>query len=56
MKKHLVVIIDNNKKIEPKLYTCTTAEKTKEEAVQAAKTTYENKYKNLDYSSYYFID
>ena len=56
MKKHLVVIIDNNKQIEPKLYTCTIAEKTKEQAVQAAKKTYEDKYKNFDYSSYHFID
>lgn len=54
--KHLVVIIDKNKRIEPKLYTCKETEKTKEEAVKAAKKTYENKYQNFEYDSYHFID
>jgi hypothetical protein len=56
MEKHIVVIIDNKKVIEPKLYSCELKTKTKKEAVDSAKKTYENKYKNFDYESYHFIN
>ncbi len=53
--EHLVMIIDKNKKIAPKLYTCKTTEKTKEEAVNSAKKAYETKHENFNYDSYHFI-
>lgn len=55
MKEHLVVIIDKDKNIEPKLFSCKETDKTKDEAVQAAKSNYELKYKNFNYESYHFI-
>ncbi len=54
MSEHLVIIIDNDKRIEPKKYSCYTTEKTKEEAVASAKKAYQNKYNNFNYESYYF--
>lgn len=51
---HLVIIIDMDKNIEPKKYSCKTSEKTKEEAVDAAKKAYETKHKNKNYDSYHF--
>ena len=51
---HLVIIIDKNKTVEPKKYSCKTTEKTKEEAIKSAKKIYENKYDNFEYDSYYF--
>lgn len=53
--EHLVVIIDQNKTVEPKLYSCNKNDKTKEEAVKSAKKIYEQKYNNKDYEAYYFI-
>lgn len=52
---HLVIIIDKGGKIAPKLYSCPKERKTKEEAITAAKKTYENNHKNFNYNSYYFI-
>ncbi len=52
--EHLVVIIDKNKVLEPKLYSCTYSLKTKEEAVKSAKQTYEKNHKNFSYDAYYF--
>ena len=52
--EHLIIIIDNNKLIEPKKYSCNINSKTKEEAINSSKKTYENKYKNFEYDSYYF--
>lgn len=52
--QHLIVIIDNNKIVEPKYYQCPFADKTQKEAISAAKKTYENNHKNFDYESYYF--
>jgi len=54
MREHLVIIIGKDK-VEPKLYTCYVFEKSKEEAVQAAKNQYETKYKTKNYESYHFI-
>lgn len=52
--EHLVIIIDKDKNIEPKKYSCKTTDKTEEEAVNAAKKSYEQKYKNKNYESYHF--
>lgn len=52
--EHIIVIIDKNGQVEPKLYSCKIDGKTKEEAIKTAKTTYENNYKNFNYNSYYF--
>lgn len=52
--EHLVIIIDNNKNIVPKKYSCPFSTKTKEEAIKAAKSQYETKYKNKEYEAYYF--
>lgn len=53
--EHLVVIVDKEGKIEPKLYSCSKESKTKEESIKTAKKSYENKYQNFNYNSYYFI-
>lgn len=52
--QHLIIVIDNDKKIEPKKYCCGIDEKTKEDAISSAKKAYENNYKNFNYESYYF--
>ena len=52
--EHLIIIIDKNKLIEPKKYSCSINLKTKEEAINSSKKTYENKYENFEYDSYYF--
>ena len=52
--EHLIIIIDKNNVIEPKKYNCKLTEKTKKDAIDAAKKSYENKYKNFEYDSYYF--
>lgn len=52
--EHLVIIIDKNKNIEPKKYSCKVTEKTKIEAINSAKKAYENKYNNFEYDSYHF--
>lgn len=54
MKEHLVIIRDLNGKVEPKLYSCGITEKTKEQAVQAAKKAYELKFKIFDYEATHF--
>lgn len=53
--EHLVIIIDKNKVISPKKYSCKTTEKTKEEAVKSAKKAYEKSYNNTNYDSYHFL-
>ena len=52
--EHLIVIIDNNKKVEPRLYSCKVEAKTKQEAINSAKRTYEKNTNNFDYTDYYF--
>ena len=54
--QHLVVIIDTRTHgiIEPKKYACSFESMTKEEAINSAKKSYENKYQNFNYNSYYF--
>lgn len=53
-KEHLVIIIDNAEKIEPKKYSCPFGDKSKQEAISASKGMYEQKYNNFDYRAYYF--
>ena len=53
-KEHLIIIIDNNKNVLPKKYSCLISDKTKEEAIKSSKEMYEKKYKNFSYESYYF--
>lgn len=52
--EHIIVIIDKNKKVEPKKYSCALQLKTKEEAVNSAKKAYEKIHKNFSYDAYYF--
>lgn len=52
--EHLIIIIDKNKNVEPKKYSCAIQLKTKEEAVKTAKLAYEKIHKNFSYDAYYF--
>lgn len=53
-KEHLVIIIDNNKEVIPKKYTCSMLTHTKEAAITESKKLYEKNHKNYNYESYYF--
>jgi hypothetical protein len=53
-KEHLVIIIDDFGKVTPKKYSCPLEDKTKDEAVRAAKAQYEKNHANIYYKSYYF--
>ena len=53
-KEHLVIIIDDFGKVTPKKYSCPFEDKTKEQAVKAAKAQYEINNRNIYYKSYYF--
>lgn len=53
-KEHLVIIIDDLGKVTPKKYCCPLEDKTKEQAVKAAKAQYELNHKNLYYKAYHF--
>ncbi len=52
--QHLIIIIDDENKIEPKKYCCNFEDKTKEDAISISKKQYEKQYNNFTYKSYYF--
>jgi hypothetical protein len=54
MTEHLIIIIDNNNKVEPMKYSVEDSLFTKKDAIEHAKKLYESKYKNFNYKSYYF--
>jgi len=55
MKQHLLIVIDNNKKVEPKKYSIEYSKTNKEDFIKNSKKIYENNNQNYDYESYYFI-
>lgn len=54
IKQHLLIIIDNSDKIEPKKYAITMDKMGKSKFMSWTKEIYENKYKNTNYETYYF--
>jgi len=52
--EHLIIILDNEKKVDPKKYSCPIENMSKQEAINAAKKSYEKSYNNFNYESYYF--
>lgn len=54
-KQWLVIIIDNNKLVEPKKYTTDAKEQSKEQAIAGSKALYEKNTGNKMYESYTFL-